>query len=155
MKVSAGCLAVREHEDGEQVLLVKVYGKWQISKGMLEGDETLEQTAKREFEEETGLEVELGEYVGHITYQRRPKTVHCFLATMTGGEVDEEGRACNIEWEIHEARFMSWEKARELIIPSQAQLIDMAIEKRGQDEWAEWYKRSARARQQWMRDNPY
>src|SRR3954464_8671429 len=57
-----------EHEDGSIVLIKRKHdpckGQWAIPGGILDGDETIEQTAVREAKEETGLDVKLLRIVG-------------------------------------------------------------------------------------------
>jgi mutator protein MutT len=54
---------------GDEILLVKrghepAMGKWSVPGGSVEFGETLEQAAKREVMEETGLEIEVGDVAG-------------------------------------------------------------------------------------------
>ena len=69
---------------------------WSLAKGTPEPGETLEQTALREVQEETGLEVEIAAPLGTIEYwfsRREPntrfhKTVHFYLMAPIGGEIN-------------------------------------------------------------------
>ena len=67
---------------------------WTLPKGTPDGGETVEQTALREVDEETGLEVRIVAPVGAIDYfftqdgERIHKTVHFFLMEPTGGDLD-------------------------------------------------------------------
>ena len=69
---------------------------WCVPKGHPEGAEDLEQAAIREIFEETGLEVEILEGLGHIQYEFAAagklitKTVHHFLMRQIGGELTVE-----------------------------------------------------------------
>ena len=64
---------------------------WHLPKGTQELGETLEATALREVQEETGLEVALDRYLGmlnstiHRGRESMPKETHYFLAHPTGG----------------------------------------------------------------------
>ena len=68
---------------------------WGLPKGTPEQGETREQTALREVNEETGLEITIDEYIGSIDYWfghpkdhiRRHKIVHYYLMNLTGGDV--------------------------------------------------------------------
>ena len=66
--------------------------RWGLPKGRTEKGETLVETALREVQEETGLEVQLGEKIGVIEYwftlnQRRfHKCVHHWLMQSTHGD---------------------------------------------------------------------
>ena len=65
--------------DKEEIVLIKrakdpYKGKWALPGGKLEGDETIEQTAIREAEEETGLKVEIIGLVGvYSVHDRDPR----------------------------------------------------------------------------------
>lgn len=131
MPTSVGCLVTRDRDGQEEVLLVRVYKLWQMSKGLVEEGEGLPDTAGREVKEETGLTVEVGDFIDSVEYGKPRKTVHAFEARLVGGEVDEDGRATDIQWEIHEARFMPWDEARGLIIKSQLPLVETAMKNRG------------------------
>lgn len=120
----------RERNGWEEVLLARVYKLWQMPKGLVEDGEDLPDAAGREVTEETGLAVEVGDYIASVKYGKPKKTVHAFEARLVGGGVDGDGRAMDIQWEIHEARFMPWDEARRLIIKSQLPLVEAAMKKR-------------------------
>lgn len=81
---------------------------WCVPKGHPEGDETIEQAAIREIAEETGLEVEILEHLGDISYEFQTpektvvKTVHHFLMQQVGGELtvenDPDQEAVDVRW---------------------------------------------------------
>ena len=84
MKHSSGTLLYRQGTDGLEVLLVHpsgVYNRrspWGIPKGMIDGEETPEQAARRETMEETSvIAAELAD-LGHVDYTRSRKRVYCF-----------------------------------------------------------------------------
>ena len=68
---------------------------WALPKGTPDAGETLEKTALREVQEETGLEVDVRTPLGSIEYWfvrsqdgvRCHKTVHFFLMVSTGGSI--------------------------------------------------------------------
>ena len=68
---------------------------WGLPKGLVEPDETREQTAVREVREETGLEADVEASLGEIRYfyvwegARVRKVVHFFLMRATGGDVSQ------------------------------------------------------------------
>ena len=71
--------------------------RWSLAKGTPDAGETLEQTALREVQEETGLEVEIDGSLGSIDYWfadrskdvRYHKTVHYYLMVPVGGATDQ------------------------------------------------------------------
>lgn len=80
-------LIAREGRDGEL--------RWCLPKGHVETGETLEQTAEREVEEETGIRCRVLRPLGTIDFwfthdaHRIHKTVHHFLLERTGGELSD------------------------------------------------------------------
>jgi 8-oxo-dGTP pyrophosphatase MutT (NUDIX family) len=81
---------------------------WVIPKGHRERGESLELTAAREVREETGLEVEVLDKIGEISYSFRmknvriQKTVHHFLMRQVAGELsadnDPTGEVLRVGW---------------------------------------------------------
>ena len=103
--------------------------QWRLPKGTPDPDETLEETALREVQEETGFEVQLVRPVGDISYWfvrvddrvRCYKTVHFYLMKVTGGSP---------ELHDHEFDVVCWfplEKAVEkLAYPEEARIVEKA-----------------------------
>jgi len=66
---------------------------WSLPKGTPDGDETPQETALREVNEETGLEVRILDTIGDIHYRFVrdgrciDKTVHYYLMEATGGDL--------------------------------------------------------------------
>ncbi|KAA0238134.1 MAG: NUDIX hydrolase [Dehalococcoidia bacterium] len=94
--VSAGGVVWRRGPQGD--VQVVVCGRqsedfWGLPKGTPDAGETLERTAQREVEEETGLEVRVGEKLGSIHYwfvasgERYHKRVHHWLMEPVGGDI--------------------------------------------------------------------
>ena len=113
---SAGGVVVR---DG-RVLLVhrERYDDWSLPKGKLEPGETWEQAALREVREETGLDCELGAYLGATHYAPGgvEKEVRWWL--MTGaGEPQPDTEVDDLRWATpDEAReLLSYDGERELL----------------------------------------
>ena len=106
--VSAGGVVYRHGAAGLDVVLVKTpRGMWGLPKGTPNPAETLEQAALREVQEETGLEVALGEKVGSIEYWfaeprervRYHKYVHFWLMQPQGGSLDQHDAEHDcVEW---------------------------------------------------------
>ena len=95
--VSAGGMVYRV-SDGEVEVVVCGVGsppKWGLPKGTPASGETREQTALREVNEETGLEVEIEGFIDSIDYWfvvpaegvRCHKTVYFYLMSAKGGDV--------------------------------------------------------------------
>ncbi|MBI1913920.1 MAG: NUDIX domain-containing protein [Planctomycetes bacterium] len=129
MKQSAGTLLYRGGNEGLEVLLVHPSGSynrrapWSIPKGEPDSDEDLETTARRETQEETGVEVD-GPLValGSMTYKKSRKEVHCFAGPAPAGAAPR----C-ASWEIDQACFVSLPRARELVHPDQTVFLDRLV----------------------------
>jgi predicted NUDIX family NTP pyrophosphohydrolase len=141
---SAGVLLFRQQGAGIEVLLVKPggpfwknkdAGAWMIPKGKIEAGEAPAEAALREFEEETGTKLETMPFALASVRQAGGKIVECFAAE---GEFDPATLRSNefeVEWpprsgkrsafpEVEDARWMSLDEARALMLPSQLPLLD-------------------------------
>lgn len=125
-KLSSGTLLYRYVEGAIEVLLVHPAGNynrrapWGIPKGAPDPNEALDQTARRETREETGLEI-TGDLVdlGHVDYTRSKKRVHAFAAPAPDGATPH----C-ASWEVDKVEFIEITRARRIIHPDQAALLD-------------------------------
>ena len=130
MKQSAGTLLYRQGEQGLEVLLVHPSGAynrkapWGIPKGLPDEGVGLEETARRETLEETG--VAAGELVeiGHIDYKKSRKRIFCFA-----GPAPADAAPRCASWEVDQACFVPLARARELIHPDQAPFLDRLEER--------------------------
>ncbi|MDP9242998.1 MAG: NUDIX hydrolase [Actinomycetota bacterium] len=97
-EVSAGGVVYRREGDAVEVALASRRTRrgelaWGLPKGLIEDGEEPETAAVRETLEETGLEAELEQPLGEISYfyvwegERVAKVVHFFLLRQTGGDV--------------------------------------------------------------------
>jgi predicted NUDIX family NTP pyrophosphohydrolase len=128
MKQSAGTLLYRQGPQGLEVLLVHPSGNynrrapWGIPKGLPDGDETAEATARRETLEETGLIA--GDLVdlGFVDYTRSKKRVFCFAGPAPPDTVPR----C-ASWEVDQACFLPIDRARQVIHPDQAVFLDRLL----------------------------
>ena len=125
-KVSSGTVLYRFVDGALEVLLVHPAGNynrrapWGIPKGAPDPDETLEATARRETREETGLEID-GALVdlGFVDYTRSKKRVHGYAAAAPEGS-----RPRCASWEVDKVEFIEITRARRVIHPDQAPLLD-------------------------------
>lgn len=107
--ISAGGIVYRQGAGGLEVVLCgrQTEGLWGLPKGRPMRGESLEQTARREVMEETGLEVKIERPLGAIEFWfTRPqqgvrfhKLVHHYLMVPTGGSVDQHDHEYDlVEW---------------------------------------------------------
>ncbi|HEV3084911.1 MAG TPA: NUDIX domain-containing protein [Gemmataceae bacterium] len=134
MKESAGTLLYRGDPDHLEVLLVHPSGAynrhapWSIPKG-LPGEETsLEETARRETLEETGVSAGPLVPLGHMDYRKSRKRVHCFA-----GPAPADANPSCASWEVDQARFLPLKEARELLHPDQCVFLDRLVDHLKQD----------------------
>jgi predicted NUDIX family NTP pyrophosphohydrolase len=145
---SAGILLFRFREERLQVLLVhpggpfwsgKDEGAWSIPKGGFEEQETPLEAAKREFEEETGYEVE-GQFIDlGMIKQPSKKIVHVWAQQSNLDAALATSKKFTMQWprksgimrefpEIDKAEWFDFEKARKKILKGQAGFIDRLLE---------------------------
>ncbi len=128
-KESSGLVLYRRVDDALEVLLVHPSGNynrrapWGIPKGAPEPEETMAAAACREVMEETGLVIdcELTD-LGHVDYTRSKKRVHAFA----GPAPDGAAPRC-ASWEVDKVEFIEISRARRIIHPDQAALLDRLL----------------------------
>src|ERR1700749_1777805 len=93
-KLSSGTVIYRQVDGAVEVLLVHPSGNynrrapWGIPKGAPNAGETLEQAARRETWEETGLEITIALIdLGYVDYTRSKKRVHGYAGEAPIGAV--------------------------------------------------------------------
>jgi bis(5'-nucleosidyl)-tetraphosphatase len=105
--VSAGGIVYRMTESGTEFAICgrDSDGVWGLPKGTPDPGESLEQTAVREVEEETGLEVRVVDKIGVIEYWfsregiRYHKWVHYYLMEAIGGDTSaHDAEYDRVEW---------------------------------------------------------
>lgn len=128
-KLSSGTVLWRIVDGALEVLLVHPAGNynrrapWGIPKGAPDPNEELEATARRETWEETGLQID-GPLVnlGYVDYTRSKKRVHGFAGKAPDGATPR----C-ASWEVDKAEFIEITRARRIIHPDQAALLDRLL----------------------------
>jgi 8-oxo-dGTP pyrophosphatase MutT (NUDIX family) len=124
--VAAGGVVMRGADDALEVALAgrRSDGSWVFPKGTPDGDESIEETAVRETQEETGLKVRILEPLGPMEYwfaaagERVHKFVHFYLMEPVGGDVSlHDHEYDDVRWvPVAEARRMlSFETYREVL----------------------------------------
>jgi predicted NUDIX family NTP pyrophosphohydrolase len=151
-KHSAGVILFRRGEQGVEFLLVhpggpfwrrKDAGAWSIPKGQIEEDEEARACAIRELEEELGsapaLDPEQLIELGSIR-QRAGKLVEAWAAEADFDPATLASNTFSMEWpprsgneqefpEVDRAEWFGLERAREKILPAQAELLDRLLER--------------------------
>lgn len=125
VKESAGTLLYRRKDDQLEVLLIHHSGgynrnaPWGIPKGTIEPGESVEQAARRETIEETG--VTAGDLVplGSIQYRRSRKRVYGFA-----GPAPADAAPRCASWEIDCAEFLPMDEARRRIHVDQLPFLE-------------------------------
>ena len=141
---SAGILLYRRANGATEVLLIRPggpywanrdTGAWMIPKGGVEPGESPAQAALREFEEETGMHLEVAAFPLARVRQAGGKSVEAFAAESDFDCANLKSNEFEVEWpprsgrrrsfpEVAEARWMTIDKARAMMLPSQLPLID-------------------------------
>lgn len=124
---SSGTLLFRTKDGQLEVLIVHPAGNeqsaWSIPKGKIEKGETLEEAARRETWEETGVVAEELESLGSVVYKSKSKKkVHCFC-----GKIFNADPKC-ASWEVDRAEFVNVEKAKEILHPAQQEFIPRLLQ---------------------------
>ncbi|MBF8455705.1 NUDIX domain-containing protein [Kaistella sp. G5-32] len=115
----------------DELLFIRRMGKWDLPKGKIEKDESLEQAALREVEEETGLkELILEEFLNntfHIYTERNGekilKTTYWFKMTYVGNETPVP----QIEEGISEVTWKNEEMINREVLPMTFQNIKLVL----------------------------
>ncbi len=148
MMQSAGILAYRTVSGVLEFFLVhpggpffakKDLGVWTVPKGLVENGDDLLLTAKREFLEETGIEVS-GDFLtlGHIV-QKGGKQVHCYGVEFDLDPSKLKSNTFELEWpprsgrivtfpEVDRGEWFDLETAKIKINAKQAELLDRFTE---------------------------
>ena len=146
---SAGILLYRQPNGTTEVLLIKPggpfwknrdAGAWMIPKGGIEPGESPAQAALREFEEETGMHLAVTPSPLAQVRQAGGKSVVAFAAEADFDCASLKSNEFEVEWpprsgrhqsfpEVAEARWMTLDDARAMMLPSQLPLLDALEDK--------------------------
>jgi predicted NUDIX family NTP pyrophosphohydrolase len=122
---SSGTLLYRRTSLGLEVLIVHPSGHynrrapWSIPKGKAEPGEDLETAARRETREETGVLAGALTPVGSVELPKSRKRIHGFA-----GQAPADASPSCASWEVDQAVFVPIARAREMLHPAQAPLLD-------------------------------
>jgi len=125
VKESSGTLLYRRAGLSVEVLIVHPSGEynrrapWSIPKGKPEPGEDLETAARRETQEETGVQAGELTPIGSVELPRSRKRIHGFA----GPAPDAAAPRC-ASWEVDRAQFVPIDRAREMLHPAQAPFLD-------------------------------
>lgn len=133
-KLSSGTVLYRfgsssEGPPGIEVLLVHPAGNynrrapWGIPKGQPNPGESMEEAARRETMEETGVICAELVDIGFVDYTRSKKRVYAFV-----GRAPTDAAPRCASWEVDKAEFIDITRARRIIHPDQAVLLDRMLE---------------------------
>ena len=126
---SCGAIVYRRFHGNVEILLIKHVnsGHWSFPKGHVEGDETELETARREIEEETGLDVILDqtfrETVSYSPRRDTQKIVVYFLALARNYDfVPQEEEIAEIRWVdiVRAARMLTYENDKTIVNKARA-----------------------------------
>jgi 8-oxo-dGTP pyrophosphatase MutT (NUDIX family) len=132
---SAGGIVVRDTTEGPSLVVgmrrrERDGATWTLPKGTPHRGETVEETALREVEEETGLEVRIVERLPSIEYtfvqrgSRIHKTVHYFLMEPVGGDFSQH------DHEFQAVRWVPFDEAPALLtFPTERALVATAADR--------------------------
>jgi len=106
------------------------YKKWVLPKGRIDGEDSMEQTAVREVEEETGVKAKIvgkiepvEKYVYAHDGQKIFKLVEYFLMEYVSGDI------ANHDWEMEEVEWLPFEEAyKRLEFSGQKKMLKQASE---------------------------
>lgn len=137
---TAGGVVYRTRDKGLEILMIQDHkGRWTIPKGHVEKGESLEQTAAREINEETGIDqINLGEKLDNIYffYRKHGKlifmTTSVFLVEATGDSDelkhgDSEG-IIDVKW------FSAGEALKLIEYKDTEKLFRMALDRLGHEQ---------------------
>lgn len=124
-QISAGIITFRMKDDSPEYLLLHYpHGHWDLPKGKIEDEESLQQAALRELQEETGLSAELIEgfessvdYIFKHDGQLIKKTVVFFVGLASEGEITLSHEHIGFEWLSYQdaLKRLTFDNAKQLL----------------------------------------
>lgn len=128
--LSAGVVVVRYFDGAPKFLLLRAYGYWDFPKGMVSAGEEPLGAAIREVEEETTL-TNLDFRWGHIFQETEPygsknKIARYYIAESKAGATRLPASAELGKPEHDEFRWLSYDEAKELLVPRVRAVLDWA-----------------------------
>ncbi len=130
-RLSAGVVVIRDTAEGTRYLLLRAYKHWDFPKGMVEPDETPFAAARREVQEETGIEAldfAWGEVFRETAPYARGKVARYYVARTAREDV---ALTANPQTGIHEHMEYRWvdiNEALQLVTPRVKNIIDWAAQ---------------------------
>ena len=128
-RLSCGVVVARRTDDGWLALMLRAFHHWDFPKGIREpGEEPLD-AAKREVEEETGvdhLDFEWGDRYFETGPYSRGKIARYFIASTSKKEVEMGISPETGEPEHHEWRWVTFDEAYDLGSPRVKQIVQWA-----------------------------
>lgn len=136
-EISAGGVVYRKSEEGLEIqLIVDRYTKISLAKGKMEPGETIEETALREIQEETGLIGKIIEPVDVIKYTYEhaslgtvDKEVHYYLVEALSGDLQPQVEEIKgVAWY---KPLEAWEKQKQNGYNNNDKILKQALQKLG------------------------
>lgn len=136
-EISAGGVVYRNAEEGLEIqLIVDRYTKISLAKGKMEPGETIEETALREIQEETGMVGKIIEPVDVIKYKYEhpslgtvDKEVHYYLVEALGGDLQPQVEEIKgVAWY---KPLEAWEKQKQNGYDNNDKILKQALQKLG------------------------
>ena len=126
--LSAGVVVVRYFDGAPKFLLLRAFNYWDFPKGMVDAGEEPLAAAVREVEEETGL-TDLNFRWGHVFQETEPygsknKIARYYIAEAKNDEAHLPVSAELGKPEHDEFRCMSYDEAKELLVPRVRTILD-------------------------------
>ncbi len=136
-EISAGGVVYRNSEEGLEIqLIVDRYAKISLAKGKMESGETIEETALREIQEETGMIGKIIEPVDVIKYTYEhsslgtvDKEVHYYLVEALSGDLQPQVEEIKgVAWY---KPLEAWEKQKQNGYDNNDKILKQALQKLG------------------------